>query len=134
MVETHWYMHATFQTPRTTPSGRKVKLTVKHILKGGYQNLFKGWNLILLVTEGRIQNVITLGQSCLWEIRWGLLLFLLFFVLLFFFFLFFLLFFLLLLLRESKVNSQFWIERLRVWHLEELIFIVKINNKTKGLG
>ena len=39
--------------------------------EGGNQNLAYGRNLILLVTEGRMQNFITLGQPLLGEFEWG---------------------------------------------------------------
>ena len=50
-------------------------------------SFFSWWNLILLVTDGRMRNFKTLAQSLLGEFRWGS------------FFFFFLL------PRESKVNS-----------------------------
>ena len=60
--------------------------------------IVEGCYLILLVTEGRMQNFPILAQSLLGEFGWGLLLF----------------FFLFLLPNESKVNSQFW-TGLGVW-------------------
>ena len=58
------------QNPRTTPSGTKVEFTPKYIIvggEGGVPDFLLRCNLILWVTEGRMQNFITLGQPLLGE-------------------------------------------------------------------
>ena len=62
--------HAKVQNHMIIPSGRKLKFTPKYIVvggEGGYQKLFKVCNLILLVSEGRMQNFITLEKNLLGE-------------------------------------------------------------------
>jgi hypothetical protein len=66
--------HATFQNPRTTPSG-EVMFTPKYSTVEGEGVVVQGCNIILLVTEGRMQNFRTLRQPLLGEFGWGSFLF-----------------------------------------------------------